>query len=56
MPCCRVQIVSGLVKFVPIENMKGRTVVVVANLKPAKMRDVLSAGMVSPFQAYFDPC
>ncbi|KAL6784044.1 hypothetical protein ACKKBG_A04570 [Auxenochlorella protothecoides x Auxenochlorella symbiontica] len=40
------QIVSGLVKFVPIEAMQGRTVVVVTNLKPAKMRDVMSYGMV----------
>lgn len=34
-------------KFVPIEAMQGRTVVVVTNLKPAKMRDVMSYGMVS---------
>ncbi|KAK9807922.1 hypothetical protein WJX73_002578 [Symbiochloris irregularis] len=40
------QVVSGLVKFVPIEQMQDRRVVVVANLKPAKMRDVVSSGMV----------
>eukprot|EP00884_Botryococcus_braunii_P011222 jgi/Botrbrau1/200/Bobra.0022s0180.1 len=40
------QVISGLVKFVPIEQMQGRKVVVVANLKPAKMRDVMSYGMV----------
>lgn len=40
------QIVSGLVKFVPVEKMQGRRVVVVCNLKPAKMRDVMSYGMV----------
>ncbi len=43
----RLQIVSGLVKFVPEEKMAGRKVVVVCNLKPAKMRDVMSYGMVS---------
>ncbi|KDD75141.1 putative tRNA binding domain-containing protein [Helicosporidium sp. ATCC 50920] len=40
------QIVSGLVKFVPEERMQGRMVVVVCNLKPAKMRNVMSYGMV----------
>ncbi|KAL4440332.1 hypothetical protein ABPG75_003333 [Micractinium tetrahymenae] len=40
------QVVSGLVKFVPQEQMEGRRVVVVCNLKPAKMRDVMSYGMV----------
>ncbi|XP_050432085.1 tyrosine--tRNA ligase, cytoplasmic isoform X2 [Adelges cooleyi] len=39
-------IVSGLVKFVPIEEMQNRTVVVLCNLKPAKMRGVESCGMV----------
>jgi aminoacyl tRNA synthase complex-interacting multifunctional protein 1 len=40
------QVISGLVKFVPIEKMQNRMVVVVCNLKPAKMRDVMSYGMV----------
>ena len=40
------QVVSGLVKFVPLEKMHDRRVVVVCNLKPAKMRDVMSYGMV----------
>ncbi|KAF5843265.1 hypothetical protein DUNSADRAFT_67 [Dunaliella salina] len=40
------QVISGLVKFVPIEEMQDRKVVVVCNLKPAKMRDVMSYGMV----------
>ncbi|KAL3144072.1 hypothetical protein ABBQ32_003868 [Trebouxia sp. C0010 RCD-2024] len=40
------QVVSGLVKFVPAEQMLNRRVVVVTNLKPAKMRDVMSYGMV----------
>ena len=34
------QVVSGLVKFVPKEQMQDRVVAVVCNLKPAKMRDV----------------
>ena len=42
------QIVSGLVNFVPIEKMLHRRVVVLANLKPAKMRDIISSGMVRP--------
>lgn len=42
------QVVSGLVKFVPEERMRGRRVAVVCNLKPAKMRDVMSHGMVRP--------
>ena len=40
------QVVSGLVKFVPVEKMQDRTVIVVCNLKPAKMRDIMSYGMV----------
>lgn len=39
-------VVSGLVKFVPIEQMRDRLVVVLCNLKPAKMRGVLSEAMV----------
>lgn len=39
-------IVSGLVNFVPIEEMRNRDVVVLCNLKPAKMRGVESCGMV----------
>ena len=35
-----MQVVSGLVKFVPKDQMQGRVVAVVCNLKPAKMRDV----------------
>ena len=31
------QIVSGLRLFVPLEKMQGRMVVVLTNLKPAKM-------------------
>lgn len=39
-------VVSGLVKFVPIEQMQDRMVVIMCNLKPAKMRGVLSEAMV----------
>lgn len=39
-------IVSGLVKHVPIEEMRNRMVIVLCNLKPAKMRGILSEGMV----------
>ncbi|KAK9693611.1 tRNA synthetases class I (W and Y) [Popillia japonica] len=39
-------IVSGLVNFVPIKEMENRMVVVLCNLKPAKMRGVESHGMV----------
>ncbi|KAK6622937.1 Tyrosine--tRNA ligase, cytoplasmic [Polyplax serrata] len=39
-------VVSGLVNYVPIEEMRERMVVVLCNLKPAKMRGVESAGMV----------
>ncbi|GLI59558.1 hypothetical protein VaNZ11_001461 [Volvox africanus] len=40
------QVISGLRNFVPLEQMQDRVVVVVCNLKPAKMRDVMSYGMV----------
>jgi len=40
------EVVSGLVKFVPLEQMQDRLVVVLCNLKPAKMRGVLSQAMV----------
>lgn len=39
-------VVSGLVKFVPIEEMQNRMVVILCNLKPAKMRGVTSEAMV----------
>jgi tRNA-binding EMAP/Myf-like protein len=39
-------IVSGLADFVPIEEMENRLVVVLCNLKPAKLKGVMSAGMV----------
>jgi len=39
-------IVSGLVDFVPQDKMEGRQVVVLTNLKAAKMRGIESQGMV----------
>ncbi|XP_035794617.1 aminoacyl tRNA synthase complex-interacting multifunctional protein 1-like [Anopheles albimanus] len=39
-------VISGLVKFVPIEEMQNRMVVALCNLKPAKMRGILSEAMV----------
>lgn len=39
-------IVSGLVKYIPIEEMQNKMVVVLCNLKPAKMRGIESQGMV----------
>jgi aminoacyl tRNA synthase complex-interacting multifunctional protein 1 len=39
-------IISGLVKHVPIDQMQDRLVIVLCNLKPAKMRGILSEGMV----------
>ena len=41
------QVVSGLRKHVTEAQMANRRVVVCTNLKPAKMRDVMSYGMVS---------
>ncbi|GBF97673.1 aminoacyl tRNA synthase complex-interacting multifunctional [Raphidocelis subcapitata] len=39
-------IVSGLVKYVPLEEMQGRLVVVLANLKARNMRGIKSHGML----------
>lgn len=41
------QVISGLVNFVPQAEMEGRRVVVVTNLKPAKLKNLMSYGMVS---------
>lgn len=38
--CCR------LVKYVPLEDMQGRPVIVLCNLKPRNMRGIKSAGML----------
>ena len=37
---------SGLVKHYTLEQMENRTAVFMCNLKPAKMRGVLSEGMI----------
>jgi len=39
-------IVSGLVNYVPIDQMKDRVLLVLCNIKPAKMRGIMSEGMV----------
>lgn len=39
-------VVSGLVKYIPLEEMQGRMVCVLCNLKPAAMRGVKSQAMV----------
>lgn len=41
-----MQVVSGLVKHIPLEDMQGRSVVIVANLKPSNMRGIKSQAMV----------
>ena len=40
------QIVSGIAKFFSPQEMVGRKVIVVSNLKPAKLRGVESQGMI----------
>ena len=40
------QIVSGIAKFYTPEQLIGKTVIVVANLKPAKLCGVESCGMI----------
>eukprot|EP00884_Botryococcus_braunii_P019967 jgi/Botrbrau1/6654/Bobra.0202s0002.1 len=39
-------IVSGLVKYVPLEAMQGRMVIALCNLKPRNMRGIKSNGML----------
>ncbi|CAM8972441.1 unnamed protein product [Rhodiola kirilowii] len=39
-------ICSGLVKYIPLEQLQGSKVVVLANLKPRNMRGVKSSGML----------
>jgi len=40
------QVISGLVKHIPIDQMQNRSVVILCNLKPAKMRGIMSEAMV----------
>jgi len=39
-------VISGLARFIPLDSMTGRLVVVICNLKPAKMRGIISEGML----------
>jgi methionine--tRNA ligase beta chain len=39
-------IVSGLVKYCSVEDLRGRRVVVLCNLKPRPLRGVMSQGML----------
>ena len=39
-------VVSGIAKYYTPEDMVGRSVVLVANLKPAKLRGIMSEGMI----------
>ncbi|RKP06659.1 the Emap Ii-like cytokine, partial [Thamnocephalis sphaerospora] len=39
-------VISGLVRFVPLEAMQNRDVIVMCNLKPVNMRGIKSCGMV----------
>jgi len=40
------QVISGLVKHIPLQDMQERPCVVLCNLKPAKMRGIMSHAMV----------
>ena len=40
------QIVSGIAKYYKPEELVGKKVILVANLKPAKLRGVMSEGMI----------
>ena len=40
------QVISGLVRHIPLEEMQNRMVVLLCNLKPAKMRGIVSEAMV----------
>ncbi|ODQ77590.1 hypothetical protein BABINDRAFT_163321 [Babjeviella inositovora NRRL Y-12698] len=42
---------SGLVQFVPLDQMQGRRVVVLTNLKPSKMRGIKSEAMLLASEA-----
>merc|ERR1711981_1232140 len=42
---CRT-VISGLVKFIPEEEMQNRKAILLCNLKPAKMRGIMSEAMV----------
>merc|ERR1712150_457951 len=39
-------VISGLVKFIPEEEMQNRKAILMCNLKPSKMRGIMSEAMV----------
>ncbi len=39
-------VISGLVKFIPLEEMQNRKAIMLCNLKPSKMRGIMSEAMV----------
>ena len=39
-------VISGLVKHIPLEEMQNKMAVFLCNLKPAKMRGIVSEGMI----------
>ena len=39
-------VISGLVKFIPEEEMQNRRAILMCNLKPSKMRGIMSEAMV----------
>ena len=41
-----LQVISGLAGKIPLETMVGRRVIVICNLKPAKMRGLFSYAMI----------
>ena len=45
--CARAQVVSGLAKYIALDALVGKSVIVLCNLKPAKMRGVESAGLLA---------
>ena len=40
-------VISGLVKFIPEEEMQDRMAIILCNLKPSKMRGIMSEAMVN---------
>ena len=40
------QLVAGLKGYIPVDDLKGKKIVVVTNLKPANLRGVESQGML----------
>ena len=39
-------VISGLVKFIPEDEMQNRRAILMCNLKPSKMRGIMSEAMV----------